>query len=161
MSKPVLLALACLCATVALAQEKVEVTWACAKPSPANSIEVGDKPNHAYAIDQVKCTATKGELAGVKEKDGMGTEFAEITGNGSKGHAEWVETLSNGDKVYAAYQPTITFKDGQMQSGSDKWQYTGGTSKFKGLKGSGTCKGTGKPDGSSTWDCSGTYTLPK
>lgn len=162
MSKSVLIVvLVCLCATLAVAQGKVENGWACGKPTMANSIDVGDKPGHAYAIEQVKCTSTKGEIEGVKEQEGMGTEFAEVTGNSTKGHAVWVETMANGDKIYATYQPTITLKDGMMQSGSDKWQFTGGTGKFKGLKGSGTCKGTGSADGSSTWTCSGTYTLPK
>ena len=156
-----LLGLVYLSATVALAQGKVENGWACGKPAMANSIEAGDQPNHAYAIDQIKCTSTKGEIAGVKEKEGASTEFAEITGNSSKGHGIFVETMANGDKITFTIQPTVTIKDGQMQSGSDKWQATGGTGKFKGIKGSGTCKGTGSADGSSNWTCSGTYTLPK
>jgi hypothetical protein len=155
-----ILGLVCFCATGASAQNKVDNGWACGKPAPANSIDVGDQPNHAYAIDQIKCTSTKGEIGGVREKEGLGTEFGEIKGNRSSGHAIFVETMENGDKLYASYQPTIMLKDGQMQSGSDKWEYTGGTGKFKGLKGSGTCKGTGNADGSSTWTCTGTYTLP-
>lgn len=155
-----ILGLVCFCATGALAQNKVDNGWACGKPAPANSIDVGDQPNHAYAIDQIKCTSTKGEIAGVREKEGLGTECGELKGNRSSGHAIFVETMENGDKVYASYHPTIMLKDGQMQSGSDKWEYTGGTGKFEGLKGSGTCKGTGNADGSSTWTCSGTYTLP-
>lgn len=162
MCKRILVAcLVCLCATVVLAQGKVENGWACGKPAMANTIEVGDKANHAYAIDQIKCTSTKGEIAGVKEREGTGTEFAEVTGNNSKGHAVWVEIMDNGDKIYATYQPTITLKDGQMQSGSDQWQYTGGTGKFKGIKGSGTCTGKGGADGTSDWTCAGTYTIPK
>jgi hypothetical protein len=162
MSKaPFLAALVCLSATLALAQGKTNTGWACGKPAMANSIEIGDKPGHAYAIDQIKCTATKGEIAGVKEKEGTGTEFAEITGNSSKGHAVWVETMANGDKLFATYQATITLKDGKMVSGSDTWQFNGGTGKLKGIKGSGTCKGTGSADGSSNWTCSGTCTLPK
>jgi hypothetical protein len=162
MSKPILvLVLVCLCVTVALAQGKVENGWACGKPAVGQSIEVGDQPNHAYAIDQVKCTSTKGEIAGVKEKEGTGTEFAEVAGNSSKGHGIFVETMANGDKINFTYQPTVTIKDGKMQSGSDKWQATSGTGKFKGIKASGTCKGTGSADGSTNWACSGTYTLPK
>ena len=99
MCKPVLVVgLVCLSATLALAQGKVDNGWACGKPAMANSIEVGDQPNHAYAIDQIKCTSTKGEIAGVKEKEGTGTEFAEVTGNSAKGHGVLVETMANGDK---------------------------------------------------------------
>ena len=162
MCKPVLvLCLVCLCATVVLAQGKVDNGWACGKPAMANSIEVGDQPNHAYAIDQIKCTSTKGEIAGVKEKEGTGTEFAEVTGNSSKGHGVFVETMANGDKIHFTYQTTATIKNGQMQTGSDKWQATGGTGKFKGIKARGTCTGTGNADGSTTWACTGTYSLPK
>ena len=162
MNKSVLVAvLVCLCATLALAQGKVENGWACGKATMANSIEIGDTPGHAYAIDQIKCTSTKGEIGGVKEKEGTGTEFAEVTGNSSKGHGVFVETMANGDKINFTYQTTATIKDGKMESGSDKWQAIGGTGKFKGIKASGTCKGTGSADGSSNWSCSGTYTLPK
>jgi hypothetical protein len=80
MRKPILvLGLVCLCATVALAQGKVANGWACGKPAMGNSIEVGDQPNHAYSIDQIKCTSAKGEIAGVKAKEGTGTEFASIS----------------------------------------------------------------------------------
>ncbi len=161
MRKPGLaVVLVCLCATLALAQGKVANGWACGKPAMANSIPVGDQPNHAYAIDQIKCTSTKGEIGGVREKEGTGTEFGDVTGNNSKGHGIFVETMANGDTIYATYEPTVTLKDGQIESASDKWQYTGGTGKFKGIKGSGTCKGTGSADGSN-WTCSGTYSLPK
>jgi len=69
--------------------------------------------------------------------------------------------MVNGDKIYFTYQTTATIKNGQMQSGSDKWQATGGTGKFKTIKASGTCTGTGNADGSTTWACTGTYSLPK
>jgi len=161
MGKPILIVgLVCLCAAVALAQDKVENGWACGKPAMANSIPVGDQPNHAYAIDQIKCTSSKGEIAGVKEKEGTGTEFVEVRGNNGHGHGIFVETLANGDTIYATYQPTFTMKDGQLESASDKWQFTDGTGKFKGIKGSGTCKGTASADGSN-WTCTGTYSLPK
>ena len=155
------LGLVCLCATGALAQGKVDNGWACGKPAMANSIEVGDQPDHAYSIDQIKCTSTKGEIGGVKEKEGTGTEFAEVKGNKSSGHGVFVETMANGDKINVTYQTTVTTKNGQMESGSDKWQATGGTGKFKGIKASGTCTGTGNADGSVTWACTGTYSLPK
>ncbi len=154
-------AVVCLCATGALAQGKVANGWACGKPAMGHSIDVGDQPNHAYAIDQIKCTSTKGEIAGVKEKEGTGTEFAEVTGNSSRGHGVFVETMANGDMIHFTYQTTTTVKNGQMESGSDKWQATSGTGKFKGIKASGTCTGTGNADGSTTWTCTGTYSLPK
>ena len=35
------------------------------------------------------------EIAGVKNKEGTGTEFAEVSGNSSSGHGVYVETLAN------------------------------------------------------------------
>jgi hypothetical protein len=63
--------------------------------------------------------------------------------------------------IHFTYHTTGAIKNGQMQSGSNKWQATGGTGKFKGINGSGTCTGTGNADGSTTWTCTGTYSFPK
>ena len=153
--------LVCLCASFALAQGKVASEWKCAKPAAPHSMEVGDQPNHAYSISQTKCAATKGEIGGVKEKEGTATDFFEATGNNSSGHGVFVETMANGDKVHYTYTSSATMKGAQMASGGNKWRVTGGTGKFRGSKASGTCKGTGNPDGSITWTCNGTYSLPK
>jgi hypothetical protein len=51
------------CGSVASAQA-VNVTWKCAPPDPMNAIPVGDAAGHAFSIDQVKCTATKGSIGG-------------------------------------------------------------------------------------------------
>jgi hypothetical protein len=48
-----------------------------------------------------------------------------------------------------------------MTTIGDKWQAVSGTGKFQGIKASGTCAGTGTPEGGSTLACTGTYTLPK
>ena len=146
--------LVCLCATVALSQNEGKVSngWSCSKPEQMNSIDVGDQPGHAYAIEQIKCTSTKGEYAGVKEKEGTGTEFVEVAGNKSSGQGVFVETFANGDKATFTYQFTGAMADGKMQSGTNKWQATSGTGKFKGMKASGTCKATGNPDGSTSFN---------
>jgi len=144
-----------------LAQFKNDTQWKCDKASDQHSINIGDKPGHAYAVDQINCTATKGELAGVKEKSGVGTEFMEVNGDKITGHGEFVETLENGDKDLFTYTFQATMKDGKLQSGTDKWSLRQGSGKLKGAKGSGTCKGTGNSDGSVTWDCAGDYTGAK
>ena len=46
-------------AGLALAQTKISGTSQCAKAEVEHSIDVGDQPNHAYAINQTKCTWTK------------------------------------------------------------------------------------------------------
>jgi hypothetical protein len=144
---------------VALAQEKMDIQWKCDKPSNQHSIEVGDKPGHAYAVDQINCTATKGEIQGVKIKSGVGTEFLEMYGDKFTGHGEFIQTMANGDKNAYTYQMSGTIKNGALQAASDKWTLREGGGKSKGAKSSGTCKGTGGPDHSATWDCSGDYTM--
>jgi hypothetical protein len=147
--------------SLAVAQGKVDSQWNCGKATDAHSINVGDQADHAYAIAQFTCTALKGEIEGLKEKEGTGTEFDDVKGNSSKLHGVFVETVSNGDKIHVSYHGSGTTEKGLMQSAQDEWTITGGTGKFKGAKGKGTCKGKGNPDGSSTFDCMGEYTLAK
>ncbi len=146
-------------ALTAAAQDKVDVQWKCGKATMQHSIDVGDQPGHAYVITQIKCSASKGELAGVKNKDGGGAQFDEAMGNTSKYHGNFVETLANGDKIQYTYAGTANMKNGQIVDGSHKWTAIKGTGKFAGIKTSGSCKGVGAADGSVTWDCEGTYTM--
>lgn len=155
------LCLVFLSASMAMAQGKVAVKWNCAKPAPAHNIEAGDQANHVYSISQVKCTAATGEIGGVKQKEGVGTEFHEIVGASDRFHGTFVETLANGDKITYKYEGTATIKGNQLEGGSNKWTATGGTGTFKGIKAAGTCKGVGQPDGSSVFDCSGDYATAK
>lgn len=138
---------------------KMVVQWKCAAPSPMHAVPVGDAPDHVYIVQQVKCTAAKGEIAGVQSKEGTATEFLEGSGPNAKGHGIFVETLANGDKVVYSYTLSGVSKNKVMESGSNKWQSTSGTGKFKGISSSGTCTGKGAADGSTTFDCTGTYTL--
>ncbi len=139
----------------------LNTSWHCTARSPAYNIPVPDQANHAYGIEQSNCTATKGEIAGIKEKDGVATEFVEATGNSAKGHGIFVETLVNGDKITIAYQATATMNNNQFVSGSDTWTVSSGTGKFKGMTGKGTCAAKGNPDGTADFDCTGTYSIPK
>jgi hypothetical protein len=54
-----------------------------------------------------------------------------------------------------------TSKDGATQTDSGKWSYTAGSGKLKGIKGGGTYKGKGNPDGSVTYEIDGQYHLGK
>lgn len=148
-------------ASAAWAQGKVAVKWNCPKATVAHNLEAGDQANHVYSISQVKCTALSGEIAGVKQKEGMGTEFHEITGTADRFHGVFVETLANGDKVTYTYEGTATIKAGLLEAASNKWSATSGTGTLKGIKALGTCKATGKPDGSAQFDCSGDYSIAK
>jgi len=143
--------------SLSLAQAKVESHWNCGKPSDAHSIDVGDQANHSYAVTKTTCTASKSEVGGVIQNDGIGTQFNETKGDAVTWHGVLVVNAENGDKLHYAYSGKGTLKDGQFQTGTDKWSMIGGTGKFKGGKGEGTCKGKGNADGTATWDCEGTY----
>jgi hypothetical protein len=138
--------------------QAVNVSWKCALQGTPTALAVGDAPGHAFVLEQQKCTALKGSLGGVKQKDGMVTEFFDATGNNAKGHGIFVETLPSGDKIHYSFTSSGVSKEGKLVSGTNKWTVVGGTGKFKGATGSGACKGTGSPDGSATFDCTGNIT---
>ena len=150
-----------LSASAALAQGKVAVSWDCTAPDPAHMLNAGDQPNHIFSIGQVKCTAVSGEIAGIKQQAGVGTEFHELTGTADRFKGVFVETLANGDKIHYTYEGTATMKDGGLESAKNTWSATSATGSLKGIKASGTCKATGKPDGGAKFECSGEYKLPK
>ena len=135
--------------------------WKCAAPSPAHAVPVGDAPNHMYVVQQTKCTATKGEIGGVKEQEGSATEFVDVVGDKITGHGVFVETLANGDKIHVTYTFEGTSKEKAFQAGGNKWTFVSGTGMMKGAKGSGTCKAKGTADGGIDFECTGTYTLAK
>jgi hypothetical protein len=151
----------CLLSCVGLAQVKSTVQWKCDKPSDQHSINVGDRPGHSYAVDQINCTPVSGDINGAKRKSGMGTEFIELRGDKLSGHGEFIETMENGDKNFYTYQLKGTVKDGVLTAGSDTWSMREGGGKLKGAKATGSCKGAGNADGVATWDCSGDYTMAK
>ena len=150
-----------LLAPLSLAKDKLVSHWDCAKPSDAHSIDVGDQANHSYVVTKTTCTATKSEIGGVKEKEGVGTQFSENVGNTTSWHGVFVVTAENGDKIHYSYSGKGMSKDGHFQSGNNKWSMTGGTGKFANAKGEGSCTGKGKADDTASWDCQGEYTLGK
>jgi hypothetical protein len=151
-----------LCITLSVAQEKISSEWKCdAKPAEQHSIAVPDREGHSYSIAQGKCTAEKGSMGDAKEQEGTFTEFGDMTSSGVLNHGVFVDTLASGDKVFYHYHGTQSWKDGKMESANNKWALGGGTGKFKAVKGEGGCKGKGNADGSSTWNCEGTYSVAK
>ena len=148
-------------ASLSLAQEKVDSQWKCGKASDDHSIDVGDKANHAYAVSKSTCTATKSEIGGTTEKEGIGTQFNEVSGNTSTWHGVFVVTTESGDKIHYHYTGKGMMKDAKFVSGSNKWTIASGTGKLAGLKGEGTCSGKGDGADGAIWDCSGTYTMKK
>ena len=99
------------------------------------------------------------EVGGAEGRDGAFSEHAEVTPTHLKNWGVFVETFDSGDKVIYNYQGTGTLKDGAFQTGTNKYQIAGGTGKMKGIKGSGSCKLTGKSDGGLDYSCTSEYTL--
>jgi hypothetical protein len=150
-----------LAASVAAGQTKLSGSVQCSlKPSESHSIELGDRPGHAYEIFKGTCTWTKpAEIAGLKSKDATQVTSAETDGNKARYHASATTSMDNGDKCYARLQGTATFKDQKLQSDEGTLNFTGGTGKLKGLKGKGTYKCTSEGDNENC-DIEGEYSLP-
>jgi hypothetical protein len=144
------------------AQTKSSGTQQCAKPDPFHAVEVGDHPGHVYAVAKVACTWTKPmDLAGITTKEGTSVVTSEIHGDKATDNGSYWSTMSNGDKIFVQFHGSTTLdKDGNPQSISGHWSYTGGTGKMKGLKGKGTYSGKAGADGSMTEEIEGDYTLP-
>ena len=145
----------------ALAQTKVTGTHVCGKPDPQHMVPVGDRADHNFAVEQLKCNHTKPmEIGGDKAKDGVATDAAEVNGNKSRFHGVYVMTMQSGDKAFLPYQGNGTSKDGKPVDSKGTFSFASGTGKLKGIKGKGTFKCTPSGDG---WSCDteGEYELPK
>ena len=128
------------CAATAGAQNKVGGTVLCGKPDPQHTIQAGDVPDHALGVEQAKCSWPKpSEMAGDKSKESLLTTTTDLTGDTLRVRDVFVNTMESGDKVFGWYQGTATLKEGKVVEGlKGTWGYTGGSGKFKGLKGKGT-----------------------
>jgi hypothetical protein len=142
------------------AQTKASGKCTC-KAEPPAPVALTDQPNHSFMIGKQTCTWTGWEMAGVAAKDGVSTDIAEITGDSSWFRGYHVAKAANGDSWTAKYEGTGKMKDGKPLGGEGTWVFSGGTGKFKGVKGKGTFKG-GAPsaDGTTTYQIDGEYQIP-
>ena len=146
----------------AAAQTKISGTVKCGKPDQFQKIDVGDKPGHALAVSQSKCTWTKPvDIAGAQTKDDLGTDSMDITESGVQTHGYVVGTLTSGDKIYVQTDGKDTSKDGKPVSTTGTWKFTGGTGKAEGIKGGGAYSGKPDADGNFVIDVTGSYSMPK
>lgn len=150
-------------ASVAGAQTKISGVAVCAPVNPTYMIRVGDVPGHAYGLAQGTCKwTTPWEIAGVKNVAGVGTQIEEINGDSRKVWGTFVDTMANDDRAHYRVEMTVVTRADGAYVMNHKWELVGGTGKLRGIKGSGTCKGTpAGSDGSTRYDCEGQYTLPK
>jgi hypothetical protein len=144
------------------AQTKISGTVKCGAPDQMQKMDIGDKPGHAYAISQGKCTWTKPmTIEGIQTKEDVGTNNEEITTTRARSRGYVLGTMSNGDKFTVRTDGTDALKDGKPQSTSGTWSFVSGTGKMKGIKGGGKFKGKPEADGSMVIEVEGEYTMPK
>jgi hypothetical protein len=152
----------CLCSAPALAQTKFSWTDTCGKADPQHMLPAGDRPDHSFGVEQLKCTATKPlEIGTDKAKEAVATDITDATGTRARFHGVYVLTMQSGDKAFAPYQGTATTsKDGKPIESHGTFTFSGGSGKLKGLKGKGTftCKAAGE---GYTCDAEGEYQLGK
>jgi hypothetical protein len=144
------------------AQTKVSGTGKCGKPEQQQSIEVGDRPGHMLVIVKQTCSWTAPlEMAGVKGKSYTAYMTSDVMNGKSQDRGYVVVEMENGDKAYVRVNAGTAMmgKDGAPMSDEGTWSYSGGTGKFKGLKGKGTYKGKAGADGFED-QIEGEYTLP-
>lgn len=140
--------------SLGVAQEKFTSQWKCSPSAEQHALDVGDREHHQYSVGKASCTALKSD---VKEKEGSGVQFDEISGNKSQWHGEYIASTEGGDKIYYSYRGKGTLKDNMVETGHHDWTIHGGTGKFKNAKGSGTCEGKAG-EGGTIWECNGSYT---
>jgi hypothetical protein len=149
-------------ATVLGAQTQLSGAGTCGTPDVAQAIAVRDRPNHSFSIAQTKCTWTRPfEIAGIQSKGGTGVQFDEVLDTTARFHGYYLDVMSNGDSAYYRYEGTTALQGGAPQTAGWKWKFVGGSGKLKGLKGKGTCRATWNLSGVNTWECTGSYRLPK
>ncbi len=139
---------------VMAAQNKIETKWHCPKATSEQKLDVGDMPDHSYMIAQGSCSATASSKD-FEEKSGVWTEMRDVRKSGSNIHGTFIVTMADGDKVNYSYAIQAPAK----KPPTNKWTLSNGTGKLKGVKGSGNCSGKMNDDGSSDWECTGTYTI--
>ncbi len=135
-------------ATFASAQTKLSGTLDCNKADPIHTLQVPDQNELSYVIAQYKCTWPKPlVIEGLQSKGNVDVEFYEIADNSLRYTTTAVTYYANGDKVFSKGTGTSDLK---ALKSSGQWTYTGGTGKFKGIKGGGTasCKDKSAESGS-------------
>ena len=142
------------------AQTKLAAKMTCAKPDPNYNAPVGDDAHHVLTLVSQKCTWSQGELGGDRLKDETDTFTSDVSGNLSHDRGYGAGSVASGDKYVVKFKGTTTLNGEKPVSAECTWSFKSGTGKLKGLTGKGTCKGTFRADGTSTWDIQGEYKLP-
>lgn len=146
--------------TSAHAQNKISGTSKCGKPDPAYALELGDRPNHVFAMSKGSCTWDKPlEIAGIENKGYEDVVLTEAFGARGRMNGFVVSSFANGDKTFVRARGKVTLKDGKEVGSEGSWNYAGGTGKFEKIKGKGTFKCVTEGEGA-TCTIEGEYELP-
>jgi len=133
--------------------ESKKVTLSAKRPlawTTSTVVAIGDQPNHEIAqrVYSYEITSPDPDFNGFKTTNHVQAD--EVAGTGShRGYAVW--PLKNGDTVYVKFEGThkTMVKDGGAWETpfEGKFEFVGGTGKYKNIKGSSTYKGKATPDG--------------
>ena len=157
-----ILGLALIMAPAASSQTKITGILSCGKPDPAYSIEVGDRPGHSLAISKFACTwTTPMEYGEVQAKDGYDVAYSDASGAPvARLRLPRLQPVQRGQDLRSLPGGNDTMMEGKPSTTEGTWSYTGGTGKFKGIKGKGTYKGKADSSGTMVSEIEGDYELP-
>jgi hypothetical protein len=143
-------------------QTKISGTMKCEKPDPSYSVEVQDRPGHVMLLQKFACSFPQApDFTTDKGKDASGVTTGEVTSTHMTYTGSFINNMESGDKAFTSAKGSAIVKDGKPEGDHGTWVYTGGTGKFKGIKGKGTYKGTPNGDGTSTIEFEGDFVLPR
>lgn len=151
--------LALLTGVGANAQTKISGTMQCNKPEPEYSVEVGDWPGHVMLLVKQPCAWNGPDIGGEKTKEHVVVGSVDKTSTRIAASGTGVATMESGDKTFSTFHGTASVKAGKPGDEHGTWSFTGGTGKFKGIKGKGTYKTTFNADGTATVELEGEYEL--
>ena len=89
---------------LAFSQTKLEAKWHCEKATVEHKIDIGDMPDHSYAIAQGSCTATSPADA-LGEKSGQYNEYREVWKSSFTFHGHYISTTEGGEFVQTMVFP--------------------------------------------------------
>ena len=127
------------------AQEKRKIAWAApapdAKYTQQHAIDVGDVPGHQVRILEIRQTYPSGApvFDGVRVVEDWVRGYSDYTAVNGHGWGYGQYVLENGDKIFSRWEAvnqTVVAPDGSKKtSGTFVVTLTGGTGKFRGIRG--------------------------
>lgn len=143
------------------AQAKMSGQLSCGKPDVNSSADVGDVAGHIMTLQKGTCTwSTPFSIAGTKAVSAVDAGMVEVNGATASQHGYSTTTMDSGDKTVSKFTGTLHPNQDGSGTFNGTWRFVSGTGKMKGIKGSGTYKGSAAADGTGTVNVEGHYTVP-